>query len=127
MNDFIICQKLSISINNLKLRQFFLEAFNIFRKINKGNCGKIFNTTETLEQAIKLCTDDENCTMFYNDGCDHRGPFKICRSPQYSTDVSSRSCVYVKIADEESDVIGKYTDRRWVGSGIISIHMIASN
>ena len=51
-----------------------------FKKVDNVYCDNVVNTSDTITEAIKLCTDDELCTMFYHDARDRTVTFKTCHS-----------------------------------------------
>ena len=51
-----------------------------FKKVDNVYCDKFVNTSNTISEAIKLCADDELCTMFYHDARDRTVTFKTCHS-----------------------------------------------
>ena len=99
LNKILLKLTLSPSFVNF-LTLIFVDC-NMFRKVSKASCWKTVDSTETLDQAIVRCTNDKNCSMFYNDACDDTGPFKICGTADHSIDSLNGSCAYVKQSDED--------------------------
>ena len=60
---------------------------------NKACVGN--DSYSVLQEAKKSCTNDDDCSMIYDSGCDDFGPFQICDKHSVLEN-SPSSCIYTK-------------------------------
>ena len=49
-----------------------------------------------MNEARAACVADTNCASIYDEECDAKGPFDLCRINVEPSDSISGSCLYVK-------------------------------
>ena len=72
-----------------------------YSKDTNKNCeGKKYvqegsNSSSVVQEAKDLCTNNDDCSILYDAGCDGFGPFQICDKHSVLEN-SPSSCIYTK-------------------------------
>ena len=85
---------------------FFVQAQPQFFKMKGRYCVGDYNTTENLDEAIRICEEDHSCALFHNDECDDTGPFRLCTNEAIINNSSFGNCGYLK-----ADMYRRYDNR----------------
>ena len=72
---------------------------NGFERAKSTSCDQFVEKTpyETIGMAMKECQKDDKCVGIYDDDCNRRGEFELCKEiSKISNGVKLGSCIYTK-------------------------------
>ena len=70
-----------------------------FERTKTKSCDQFVGKTpyETIEMAMKDCQEDDKCGGIYDDHCNRRGEFELCKqASKILNGVKLSSCIYTK-------------------------------
>ena len=75
----------------------------LYKKALNKSCTNIYNTADTLAEAMETCTDDKSCKMIYNTSPNDGGPFHLCNTTLDKKNSDIEQFTYLK-----RDTTGRY-------------------